>query len=360
MPTGAPEADVVLPFAAVGRWRGRVTFAAYRTAGAVLPHIPATVSVPVAQAVGRALARPRSTPREMAAQHTGRVLGRRLGAREAARAAQHVFSYAARYWVEVFSLPGLPGDVIDEHMAVTSGWEDLRAALEGDGGVILALPHLGSWEWGGAWLARRGHPMTAVAEVLEPPELFDWFVRQRAALGLHVVPLSASAGGTLSRMLRSGGLVGLVADRDLLGTGVPVEFFGETTTLPAGPATLALRTGAALFPTAVYQGPGRGHHAVILPAVDTARHGDLRSDVHRITQDMARGFEELIGRAPEQWFCFQPNWPSERPAAGDGAPRQAGPGGSRAGGGGAGGGGAGGSGGSGARPPSAQGRARRS
>jgi KDO2-lipid IV(A) lauroyltransferase len=104
----------------------------------------------------------------------------------------------------------------------------------------------------------------------------------------------------------------LLCDRDLTGDGIEVEFFGERTTLPAGPATLALRTGAALLPTAVYFRPRGGHHAVVLPPIPTQREGRLRDDVARATQDLAHRFEELIRAAPEQWHLMQPNWPSDR------------------------------------------------
>jgi KDO2-lipid IV(A) lauroyltransferase len=157
--------------------------------------------------------------------------------------------------------------------------------------------------------------MTAVAEPVDPPELYDWFVSQRQRLGLTIVPLG-DAGGALLRTLRGGGLVGLLCDRDIVGNGVEVEFFGERTTLPAGPATLALRTGAALLPAAVYGGPGRRYHTgVILPPVEAVRTGRLRADVTRLTQQVARDLESLIRRAPDQWYLFQPNWPSDRPDA---------------------------------------------
>jgi KDO2-lipid IV(A) lauroyltransferase len=112
--------------------------------------------------------------------------------------------------------------------------------------------------------------------------------------------------------LGDNGIAALVSDRDLVGSGVEVEFFGERTTLPAGPATLALRTGAALLPTAVYMRPGGGHHGVIRPPMAVERRGGLREDVRRLTQDLAHELEVLIRVAPEQWHLFQPNWPSDR------------------------------------------------
>ena len=112
--------------------------------------------------------------------------------------------------------------------------------------------------------------MTSVAEPSKPPAMYDWFVSQREAMGLTIVPLGADASRVLLRTLRAGKLVGLLCDRDIVGNGIEVEFFGERTTMPAGPAMLALRTGAVLLPTAVYSGPGLDHTAVIMAPVDAA------------------------------------------------------------------------------------------
>jgi KDO2-lipid IV(A) lauroyltransferase len=154
--------------------------------------------------------------------------------------------------------------------------------------------------------------MTTVVEPLEPPALFEWFRAQREALGLTIHPLGPQAPGLLVRALRAGRLVGLVADRDLGGNGVDVEFFGEVTKLPAGPAVLAIRTGAPLFPSIVYQERGGKGHGVIRPPLEIERTGNLRADVTRITRMLAAEFEDVIRKAPEQWHMFQPNWPSDR------------------------------------------------
>jgi KDO2-lipid IV(A) lauroyltransferase len=107
------------------------------------------------------------------------------------------------------------------------------------------------------------------------------------------------------RALRANQIVALVSDRDIAGGGIEVDFFGERTTLPAGPAALASRLGVPLLPTAVYF-RGVGHHAVVRPPVI------LDGDVAAITQALAHELENLIRAAPEQWHLFQPNWPSDR------------------------------------------------
>ena len=220
-------------------------------------------------------------------------------------------SYAAS-WLESFRLASTSRDELEAGMT-WDGVGRIDDALALGNGAVIALPHLGGWDFGGAWLASTGYPATVVVEALEPPELFEWFVGMREALGLSVVPHGPAAGSAVLRALRRNEIVGLVSDRDLARNGVEVTFFGERTTLPGGPATLSLRTGAPLLPCAIYSGPGRLHQGVIRPPIDTSRDAgsSLRSDVVRITQALAGELESLIRRAPEQWHMLQPNWPSD-------------------------------------------------
>lgn len=240
-----------------------------------------------------------------------RVLGPEVLDLALERAVLEAFDSYARYWVESARLVSMsPREVLRRFRI--EGFDRFEAEMANGKGAIMALPHLGSWDVGGYWLSLRGYPMTTVAEPLEPPELFEWFRAQREALGLHVYGFGPDTTGRLVSALRNGRLVGLVADRDLLGNGVEVEFFGDVTTLPAGPAVLALRTGAPLFPVAVFQ-EGSGHHrGVIRPPLMPVRSGRLRDDVRELTRSLAGEFEGLIRRAPAQWHMFQPNWPADR------------------------------------------------
>ena len=237
---------------------------------------------------------------------------RRANGSEQPDAVAGAFDSYARYWLEMLRLPAevRRGEVAD-HFTI-AGYERILDGLDGGNGVILALPHLGGWEYAAAWMGAQGHRMLAVVEPIEPPELYEWFVAQREVFGLDIVPLGPSVLSTVLQALRANRIVCLLSDRDLTGDGVEVEFFGERTTLPGGPATLALRTGATLLPAAVYFRPGRNHHAVVRPPVPAAREGRLREDVARITQLLAHEFEALIRAAPEQWHLMQPNWPSDR------------------------------------------------
>ncbi len=291
--------------------RARATYLIYRGLGTAMQRLPEPVVEAAATAVGLALTAARRDSRAYYARHLRRVFGAGLTDAEVRTWTRRAFLNYARYWLEGARLAAVDPKVIQSRMHVESGYEHLVTGMAAGQGVVLALPHLGRWEWGGAWLNLQGYPMTAVAEPVNPPQLYDWMVSQRQALGLTIVALGPEAGGVLLRTLRGGGLVGLLCDRDLVGNGVEVEFFGERTTLPGGPATLALRTGAALLPAAVYGGPGRHHTGVILPPVPAERTGHLRADVTRVTQQVAHDLERLIRRAPDQWYLFQPNWPSD-------------------------------------------------
>ena len=228
------------------------------------------------------------------------------------RAVQGAFDSYARYWIESFRLPTLSRRVVDAGFRVER-FDRVEEALAGGTGAILALPHLGGWEWAGRWLADQGHPITVVVEKIEPPELFEWFVDLRSELGMNVIPLGPGVAAGVSKALAENHIVCLLSDRDIQRNGPEVEFFGERTTLPGGAALFALRTGAPLLPTAIYFTDRiDGHVAVVGSPVPVVREAKrLRADMNRITQDLAGRLEGLIRRAPSQWHMFQPNWPSD-------------------------------------------------
>ncbi len=287
--------------------RGRLTYFAYRAGAAVAQAVPAPVATPLARAVGRAAVPLLPKSRRMAARHQ-----RRIAADGDRAPVEGVFDSYARYWLEMFRLPAEARAGRVEANCRIEGFEHIEAGLARGKGVIVALPHLGGWEWGGAWMARRGTRLLAVVEDIEPPELLEWFAVQRAAMGIDVVTLGPDVSTTVARALRDNRIVCLLADRDITHDGVEVEFFGERTTLPGGPATLALRTGATLLPAAVYFRPGRKHLGVVRPPLAVERERRLREDIARITQVLALELEALIRAAPEQWHLLQPNWPSDR------------------------------------------------
>ncbi|MBZ9594893.1 phosphatidylinositol mannoside acyltransferase [Streptomyces erythrochromogenes] len=214
-----------------------------------------------------------------------------------------------RYWMESFRLPTMDPkrfstdvEFKDEHL--------LREALASGRGVVVALPHLANWDLAGAWaIGHIGSPFTTVAERLKPESLYDRFVAYRESLGMEVLPHSGGAAfGTLARRLRSGGLVCLVADRDLSASGVEVDFFGATARMPAGPALLAQQTGAVLLPATLHYGDTPKMYGRIHPEVEVPKAGTRAEKTTAMTQAVADAFAWGIAEHPQDWHMLQRLW----------------------------------------------------
>jgi KDO2-lipid IV(A) lauroyltransferase len=223
----------------------------------------------------------------------------------------------ARYWIEVFRLPGLSTDQVVGRMRILHD-ERIRDGYASGRGLILALPHMANWDHAGAWLVASGVPFTTVAERLRPEALFDQFVAFREGLGMHVVPLTGGASSPsdhLRQVLTAGGALCLVADRDLSESGIPVQFFGETATMPAGPALLAVRTGAVLLPVTLWWDdprPGSPLTAHIHEEVVDPGTGSLTDRVSAMTQALADAFARDIAEHPQDWHMLARLWRADR------------------------------------------------
>ena len=220
-----------------------------------------------------------------------------------------------RYWLDLFRLPVWSKQRVMSTV-LFDGTEAFRALQHQGRGAVLALPHMANWDAAGAWLVTSGFPFTTVAERLKPESLFDRFVAFRESLGMEVLALSGgerSPYDVLRTRVKNGGVVCLVCDRDLSATGIPVQFFGETARMPAGPAMLAISTGAALIPVTLwYDGQhirGRFHDEIPVPA-----DGNRRAKVTAMTQEMAATFAGAIAAHPEDWHMLQKFWVADLPA----------------------------------------------
>ncbi|MFE7816180.1 phosphatidylinositol mannoside acyltransferase [Streptomyces sp. NPDC057433] len=214
-----------------------------------------------------------------------------------------------RYWMESFRLPAWSPERIANGIDI----KDIHRVTDGMAagkGVVLALPHLANWDLAGAWATTGlGIPFTTVAERLKPETLYDRFVAYREGLGMEVLPHNGgSAFGTLARRLRDGGLVCLVADRDLSASGVEVEFFGETARMPAGPALLAQHTGALLLPATLWYDDSPVMRGRVHPAVPVPTSGTRAEKTSVMTQALADAFATGIADHPEDWHMLQRLW----------------------------------------------------
>ena len=287
-----------LPAAVAGLLTGRATDAAYAGGWALVRALPE----PVAQRLFRAGA-------DLAHRRGGKAVDRlrsnlvRVAPdRDPDALTRDALRSYARYWCEVFRLPVTSPDRIVSGMRAVDE-ELFRSATSSDRGTVLALPHSGNWDHAGAWAGVTGVRFTTVAERLKPESLFDRFVEFRESLGMEVLPLTGGPRppfDVLVERLEAGGTICLLADRDLSARGVDVQFFGATARMPAGPASLALRTGAALIPVSLCF-LDDGWQVTFHPEVE-------HTDVPTMTQALADAFAQGIAQHPQDWHMLQRLW----------------------------------------------------
>ncbi|MEU6144784.1 phosphatidylinositol mannoside acyltransferase [Streptomyces sp. NPDC047081] len=214
-----------------------------------------------------------------------------------------------RYWMESFRLPAWSAERIKNGFD-PKDVHHLTDGIASDKGVILALPHMANWDLAGAWVTTKLEtPFTTVAERLKPETLYDRFVAYREGLGMEVLPHSGgTAFGTLARRLRDGGLVCLVAERDLSSSGVEVRFFGEATRMPAGPALLAQQTGALLLPVTLWYDDSPVMQGRVHPPIEVPETGNRAEKTSVMTQALADAFATGIADHPEDWHMLQRLW----------------------------------------------------
>jgi KDO2-lipid IV(A) lauroyltransferase len=203
-----------------------------------------------------------------------------------------------RYWIDTFRFPSWTPARIRSTVEVfnRSTFDTLIARGEG---LVIALPHSGNWDHAGAFFSADGHPVVTVAEHLKPERLFRKFLAYREAMGMEVLDLDGRVTKTLQDRLREGRLVALVSDRDLSASGVEVSFFGRRAKFPAGPAKLALETGAPLITAHItYTEIGIAVH--FSDRIETQG-----KSVEDIVQSIAENFEHEIGKRPEDWHMLQ-------------------------------------------------------
>ena len=237
----------------------------------------------------------------------------------------------ARSWADVLEMPYHSRAMAERVHPVSV--ENMTRHLDAGRGVVIVSLHLGMWEVGIAgWNYRFGR-MALLAESLRPAELFDHIVASRESMGVTVIPidthgmrdadpatarrLGASAIREVMRVLRRPGMVAMAMDRDLIGNGTPMPFFGADAPIPVGVVDIAMRTGAALVPVVLLRS-GRDHRDVIAPCYPAVEYDttapDRAAEVRRVAAEILRTFETVIREHPDQWHVLDPLWPAEAAA----------------------------------------------
>jgi len=287
---------------------GLLLGAGLRAADLVAHALPRGVAYWLADLIGRGWYRLAPERRALVAANLARVsaaTGRPTTGPAFRRLVRRAFVEHARYYLEVLRVPHSSIEQIEERVSADD-WDRWEPFLR-DGAVVATL-HFGNPEPYGSFLAAHNLKAMVPIEEIRPRALYDFLLARRATgRGVEMVPVSRARRPMVDE-LRKGGIVAVVADRDLAGNGHLMDLFGAPARLPTGPASLALMTGRPLMAAACFR-VGQERFRAKAWVVQAKLSGDRRADVAALTEAMARGFEQAIGTAPEQWFgCFQPIW----------------------------------------------------
>ncbi len=244
-----------------------------------------------------------SAQRRAALDNYAAALGRTRTDPEVRRVARRAFQNYGRMLMDFLLMGGLSPEELLRRMSI-DGRDNLDAGLARGRGVIMAVPHMGSWDMAGSYGGALGYRISAVAERF-PGSLNDAVVRTREKFGLNVITLGRSAVRSITQALEANSIVALLCDLEQ-GPGLGVRFFGRRATVPGGPAALAIKTGAALMPACQFAiAPGR-HHVHVDPALSIS-HQDTKEG---LMQHVVERFEAFIAEHPDQWFAFRPMFDS--------------------------------------------------
>jgi KDO2-lipid IV(A) lauroyltransferase len=276
----------------------------YRAGAAILGRMPERLARRLVETAFLASYRLWPTKRRWSNENFAHVLGRSPDDPEVDRLSRAAYRTYARYIVELMRLPRLTpeqaAELVDSRtlMPLDAFHADTR-------GYIMTVAHQGNLEAVARGIARHGWPIHALGDDTAFPELFAYLRSQRAEWGVDLIPWRKMR--SIFDVLKRREVLCLVIDWGYKPDGIPVRLFGAWTTLPAGPAVLAARTGAHIVPITVRRDGVRFVVTYEEPfTVDSAEPADLAA----ATQRIADALERTIAQAPAEWYSFKPLWPA--------------------------------------------------
>ena len=214
-----------------------------------------------------------------------------------------------RYWFDTFRLnKWSKSRIIETTFVVRENL--LRDPIATKQGCIIALPHAGNWDHAAAYFCSTGITLTAVVEKLKPEAIFKKFLAYRQSIGIEAISHKEKTIPILMERLNEGKLIALVADRDMSRKGIEVNFLGGVAKMPAGPAILALKTGAPLV-TAYIRYLETGIEITFDETIKLPVSGSEDEQIMIVTQSMADNFAKRIKASPVDWHMLQRIWVDE-------------------------------------------------
>lgn len=246
--------------------------------------------------------------REAVKRNLTAVLGREASLREV----KEVFRHFAMYLVDFFRFSHLTKKKISRWIRL-EGMEHMEEALSRGKGAIGLSAHLGNYELAAAVLSLLGFPVYAAVFVHENKRVDEFFSRQRAGVGVHVIPVRSQNQRALFQAsldaLKKNGILALIGDRDFFGNGMELPFFGKQVRIPRGPAAFSVRTGAPIVPGFLVREKG-SYRFVLERPIYPPQDVDKEEAIRRMTQECVEVLSRYIKKYPTQWYVFQEFWKS--------------------------------------------------
>ena len=217
-----------------------------------------------------------------------------------------------KYWIETvwLSQEGYMSQIYD-HVEIVNE-EEVIKLNKNFNSFIIALPHVGNWEFAIPMGEKLNLNLLAVAEPLQDTKILNWFTDLREGLGCEII-LGGKGQNTFNKLLErisEGYHVCLLADRHVGRSGVGVEFFNNMAAFPKGPVALSLETQVPIIP-ATFLYIDRKYKLVFgKPFIVPHFENDAQSIQHGL-KVLSKEMEKLILLDPNQWHSIQPVWTSE-------------------------------------------------
>ncbi len=246
--------------------------------------------------------------RRQALQNYAGILNQPESSPEVQRVAREAVVGYSKLLADFVLLPTLSRARVTE-MVDWEGIEHIHRARELGKGAIVVTPHFGNWDIAAAATTAVGLPLTAVTERYGTSDLNRRVIEARERIGMRVVPLGITAGKAVITALRRNELVALVCDlppRE--GRAVMVRICGQQAIVPAGPALLALRTGAPVLPFVCRRLPDDRYRIEVQAPVQFGPPRAGTQDVEAMAQAIIDRFDPILRATPEQWYLFSPMW----------------------------------------------------
>ena len=288
----------------VERSRERLAFWGYRAAEAAISALPRGLVLPVSAAAGNAAFDFAGDKRDVVRDNIAHVLRLPPDDRRVDAAARRAFRNYARYLADVMLLAGEEPEDVGALVDIAN-IEILWEAQADKRGVLLCTVHVGGMDLIAPALKVYEQALHVIADDTTYGRLYEHLKGIRAKHGLTLIGWRNLR--ALIKALRAGENLVLFCDGGYRAGDVPVEFMGEATTFPAGPATLSARSGAPMLPVACQRTRGDRFTARGLPLIRAT--SDEPAEIHRATQLLANELGTVITADPGQWYMFRPIWP---------------------------------------------------